>query len=714
MQKLIKFIQQNIFLMALLAFSILILFINIKINSFRYTNLDYGKFDLGNMSQMLWNTLHGRFMYLTDYFGTNLPRWAMSHVDPILLLFLPIFIIFQHPMSLVYSQIILIIFSSYLIYKIAYLELKSKFAASIFGISFLSYPAIGFILAITGFHGVSAAIPFFLGAFYVFEKAYKEKNFTKKNIVLFWILLVITMSGKEQLPLYIVFYGIFILLFRNDYFKTKDTKLKKINLKNLKPIFQTLTGKLALSMILVGSLWFYLAFFVIIPANAHFRTEGYTEFAKSLNLGEGETRDVALPNYFLSRYDAFGESYVEIAMNMALKPSLATKVFFGGDKLDNLNKTFGPLAYMPLVYPPLLAIALPDLAINYLTSAGGIGTAEISNHRISMIIPVLFLASIYAISFLSLWLNSVFKKLNTKIFIISLSLIILGSNIYMSYYSNNPVFMWLTQAVVKRVFAKTDTEILKEKLNVGDVVKLSPLESKDRECAQKIINIIPKEASVSGPDYLGAHLSMRETYAIFPALYNKADYVIVDVFSKKILNILDVDLNLINDVMEKIIKDENYKLVTGCGNLFVFKNVGPHNVQTLLPLQERYKYDEKVNLEFFQSLYVVDYSVPLEFTKGNDHNLMFTYIKREGEGSLDDFVMFLTFINKNTGEMYQTVNLPSFGIKQPQDWKKNRYYTENVDSVLPEFLDSGNYLLFLGMDNEVRTRSMYLGEVKIK
>ncbi len=142
--------------------------------------------------------------------------------------------------------------------------------------------------------------------------------------------------------------------------------------------------------------------------------------------------------------------------------------------------------------------------------------------------------------------------------ILFFSTIVLGSNVYMTFYANNPVFLWLDQALKKKVFAKTvDSEIELDKLKPLDVVRLSELEEKDRECARKIVNMIPEKASVSGPDYLGAHLSIRETYAIFPALYKDADYVIVDVFSRKLLNILDLDLDLDKEIDKRMIFSRN-------------------------------------------------------------------------------------------------------------------------------------------------------------
>jgi hypothetical protein len=284
----------------------------------------------------------------------------------------------------------------------------------------------------------------------------------------------------------------------------------------------------------------------------------------------------------------------------------------------------------------------------------------------------------------------------------------------MTFYSNNPVFLWLDQAIKKKVLAKTvDSEVDVKSLKVGQVVRLSELEEKDRECARKIVELIPDKASVSGPDYLGAHLSLRETYAIFPALYNEADYVIVDVFSKKLLSILNINVDLSRDVVENLMKSDQYKLVTGCGNLFVFKHVGTHVKPTLMPLQERFEYKEKMDLLLFQSLYVVDYKIPSSVTRGASENATFVYIKRD-KNSLNDYVTFTSLVNSKTGEVYQMANLPSFSILKPGEWTEDRYYIEDVELAIPEFLETGKYKLFMGIGNNIRTRSLYLGDIEIK
>ena len=679
-----KLSTDKIYIILLIAFSAGLFALTVRMNYFRYTNFDFGKFDLGNMTQMVWNTLNGRFMYLTDYFGTNLPRWAMSHVDPILVLFVPIFALFPHPLTLVFSQLFLVIFSSLIIYKIGRLELKTHFGAFLIGVAFLFYPAIGFLIAWTGFHGVTAVIPFFLLAFYQLEKMYKKDIFDKKGLVLFWIFLILMMMGKEELSTVVFMYGIFIFFMRNQ-------------------------KKLGIIVSAVGLLYFLITFFVIIPYYSKYRIEGYKKFTQELQLDTSLSKNVIKPNYFLSRYSGFGNSYSEVILNMALNPKKVVKVIFSGDRRDNFRMTLAPMAFTSVLNPYILALTLPEFIINYSTTEGGIGTSEIYNHRISMIIPILFLSSIFGISIFS----SFFRKKEALVSLI-LCVLVLSSNVYTSLKYENPVYLWLIQSVKKRIaFAKVDNAIASKKdMKIGEVVRLSKLETKDRECANKIVNLIPKTASVSGPDYLGAHLAKRETYAIFPALYTSADYVIVDIFSQKIFRILDLDISIVRDVVGDVIKNENYELTNACGNLFVFKKVGPHGKTKLLPFQEKFVYPEKFSYLIMQSIYVVDYSLPKTFTRNNSSDVKFSYVRRGGD-NLGDYFLFMSFVNEDTGEIYQVANLPSFGLAQMRDWKEDNYYLEDLQIVLPEYLIKGQYKVFVGMSNNVKTRSLYLGEVNV-
>ena len=709
--KIRDFIKNNFYTITLSFFIIINFLVALKLNIFRYNNFDFGKFDLGNMTQMAWYTLHGKFMYLTDYFGSNVPRWSMSHVDPLLALFVPIFAIIPHPLTLVISQLILVLLSTFLIYEIACLELNSKFSACLIGLAYLLNPSMGFINGTMGFHAVTAAIPFFLGAFYLFENMYKENTFTKKNVIIFWVLLVLTMAGKEQIPLYIFMWGIFIILFRT----TLPGKIRVTKEWSLKFLEQK-TAKIGLSMIVVGLLWFVTAFFIIIPKYSHVRVESYQKFLNSLNIEFETGSDVTMENYFLSRYDDFGDSYGEIMLNMILNHGKTIRAFFSGDRLDSLDRTFRPVSYLPLENPAMLLISLPDFLINYLVTTSGLGVEDIENHRISMIIPVLFVSSIYAISLLTGIFESLLPKIKKykKFTIIALAFLILYSNFDTAVKYNNPMYLWFTQAVKRRIFASREVDGKKlSDLEVGEVVKLPDLDIKDTKCAHAIINLIPDEASVSGPDNLGDNLSLRETYAIFPALWDEADYIIVDVQSRKLLTILNLNVNIIKNLTESLISSEKYNLIMACGNLYLFEKGTLHETTSILPIQERYYYPTKYDFEILDLIKVVDFEIPEKVKRENLSKGKMVYQKINNEG-MDGFILYMTYVNKDTGEIFQVANLPSFAILIPEDWSKNMNYIEDIDIALPSYVDSGVYHVFFSLSNKVKMRSMYLADIIVE
>mgnify|MGYP001380124544 CR=1 FL=1 len=706
-----QFINKNFYLLAVVAFSCVNFFVALKLNTFRYNNFDFGKFDLGNMTQMVWYTLNGKFMYLTDYFGSNVPRWSMSHVDPLLALFTPIFAVFPHPLTLVVSQLFIVVFSSILIYAIANLELKSKLSAFLISLAYILNPSMGFINGTMGFHAVTAAIPFFLGAFYLFEKMYKENSFSKKGLICFWILLVLTMAGKEQIPLYIFMWGIFILFFRSmgaGPFKFKKSWFGEF--------FKQKTAKTGLSMAIVGLFWFITAFFIIIPKNSHYRIESYEKFIDSLGIEIDANSDVTMENYFLGRYNDFGNSYTEIIKNMIVNHPRLIRVFFSGDRLDSLDRTFKPVSYLPFANPAMLLISAPDFLINYLVTEEGLGVEEVENHRISMIIPVLFVSSIYAISMLREIVFALGPKLKKyyPVPAVILSVLLLFSSYQTSVEYNNPLYLWFKQAILRRVSADLDLgdKNLSE-LEVGDVVKLPDLDLKDVKCANAVISHIPDDASVSGPDNLGDHMSMRETYAIFPALWNEADYVIVDVQSRKLLGILGLNKNIIKDLTESLVSTEKYDLVMACGNLYLFKKGEPGERTGLIPIQERFEYPAKYDFEILDLIRVVDFSIPDEVTREKVSKGQLVYQKMNNDG-MDGYLFYVTFVNKETEKIFQVANLPSFAFLGPSDWTKNLYYVEDVDIALPAYVDPGDYSVFFSLSNKIKMRSMYLGDVSVK
>jgi len=690
-----KKIISDKYLLILVFYSLIVFGSMVKINLFRYENFDMGKFDLGNMTQMSWYSLKGKFMYLTDYFGSNVPRWSMSHVDPILIIFIPLFFLIPHPLTLVFAQNILIILGCFFIYKISLMKTNNKIFSLSISLAYLTYPALGFVLAWTGYHGVSPAIFFFLWFTYLFFKFDEEKrDLVFSDYLKLITLLVITLSGKEQISLYFVLFGAFMFL---------TSKYKK----------------LGIGISIFSLIWFIVCFFVIIPNNAHYRIESFEKFSNELGISKEDIPNLYSSNYFLSRYSEFGDSYSEIIKNMVLNPVKTASVFLSGDKIDNLYLTFGPLLFLPILMPLFLLISFPDFLINYSTTQGGIGTSEIYNHRISMIIPVLFVSLILGFSFLKRFLGYFTKEKYINIALSILGFVIFINTFYFSYYvgEKNPIFSWIVSAIEKRVLAKSDTSVLKKNMKVGDIVRVDPLENNDRECVRKILDRIPPKVSVSGPDFMGSHLAQRETYAIFPAGKNTSDYLIVDIFSQKLLKILELNVELNRDFVQDTLKNKNYDLEFICANLLVFKKHDgeklPSNPDDLMPFQIYKNYQEKYNFPIFNDLVLVDFKFNEEMNLNSNAQVSYVFTKK-GSKSLSGFVSFTTLVNKETGNIFQFANYPSFAYSSLNSWETDKYYSEEISFILPSYLEKGKYFLFVGIDNKINSRSVYLGEVNLK
>src|SRR5205823_4599595 len=66
-----------------------------------------GRFDLGNMVQTVWSTAHGHFLRMTDLHGDQISRLA-AHVDPILVLFVPLWWLWPSPQLLLVVQALVV------------------------------------------------------------------------------------------------------------------------------------------------------------------------------------------------------------------------------------------------------------------------------------------------------------------------------------------------------------------------------------------------------------------------------------------------------------------------------------------------------------------------------------------------------------------------------------------------------------------------------
>jgi uncharacterized membrane protein len=259
-------------------------------------------YDLSNMDQTLWYTLHGHFFSLRD------PEEIVSrfsiHADLILILLSPLYFIKDDIRMLLASQSIILALGAIPVYFLSLRLLKSKLISLVITIAYLLNPGMEWT-NIYGFHGVSLSITFMLSAFYF---AYVKKW---KWYGLFILLALLT---KEQISLNVAMLGLAI------FFVFKERRVGFVTF-------------------VVGVLWFFAMIYIVTP---YFTPKG----AHWALVAYGET------NFFkiITRF---------------MNPSVFIQTFLLDKVTINYYMLLlKPFAFMPILGLPWLFLSAPALAIN--------------------------------------------------------------------------------------------------------------------------------------------------------------------------------------------------------------------------------------------------------------------------------------------------------------------------------------------------------------
>lgn len=326
------------------------------ISFLRFENYYTGRFDLGNMEQTVWNTVHGHIFEFTNPNGTTIVSRLAFHADLLLVLLTPLYALWQDPRTLLFLQVLVTGSGAFFIFKISEKIGLIKPLSFVFSALYLLNPSLQRSI-IYDFHAVTLGTTFLLGAFYaILQKKY-------------WIFLLFAfLAGisKEQIWAIIALMGGYIVLLQSKY-------------------------KIGLITIVVSSTLFYLFIWVIIPSFS-----GSEHFALSYYAGGEVGGPTSLIRQFLTSPDkTFG---------LLTDPA----------RLDYLNALFAPLGYLTLAAPLLLIFAGPDLAINLLSSKPQL--YQIYYQYTAAITPFLFIAAIFGAK----WLLAKVKYLNPSMVIIYL------------------------------------------------------------------------------------------------------------------------------------------------------------------------------------------------------------------------------------------------------------------------------------------------------
>ena len=281
----------------------------------RYQSYHADAFDLGNMDQAVWNTLHGNpFRFTNRGLDTVGPPTRLAiHVEPIIFLIAPLYLLHAGPETLIVLQTLALALGALPLFLLGRRRLPAlPLVAAAIALAYLLTPEL-LGEALWDFHPIALATPLLLLAIWALD--------TRR-----WPIFVVAASlaalTKEDIALSLLPLGVYIAFWLG-------------------------RRRLGVGVILASLAWLALCFLVILPQN---------------NVG------VAGGNNYWYRYAWLGNTPHEALINLLTHPWLPVAYVFGDTArsgyLALLLRTGGGLG---IFAPALWICALPELAVNALS-----------------------------------------------------------------------------------------------------------------------------------------------------------------------------------------------------------------------------------------------------------------------------------------------------------------------------------------------------------
>ena len=312
------------------------------LSALRHDAYATGRFDLGNMVQAVWSTAHGHPLRMTDVHGDQISRLA-AHVDPILVLFAPLWRLWPSPQLLLVVQALVVALGALPVFLLARKHLRSARAGLGFALAYLLYPATGW-LTLNEFHPVALATSFLLFAFWYLDE---------DRLVPFALFAVAAAACKEEIALVVAGFGIWYALGRRRW----------------------AAGAVITA---VAGVWAAIAIAVVIP---HYNAGAESDF--------------------YGRYSEVGGSAGGILKTTVTHPLRIAEAAFSSRDLHYLLQLVAPLAGLCLLAPLVLVAALPELAINLLSSTTT--QTSIHFHYTAGLISPLVIAAVFGAKRIGRW-----------------------------------------------------------------------------------------------------------------------------------------------------------------------------------------------------------------------------------------------------------------------------------------------------------------------
>lgn len=433
--------------------------------------------DLGIMDQAIWSIWHGPFYHQTIcnpisdtncYSLAGIPRFAI-HFEPIMFPISLLYLVFPTPKTLLVLQTLVVASGAFPAFWLTRLRLRNEWAGVVIAALYLLYPAQQWA-TIFDFHAVTLTAALLLFVLYFM--------YTRRTVLLF-VFAILAMACKEEIPVVLAIYALWSIVFQRRY-------------------------RSGLALFLLGIVWTAVGLYVVHVSSP---------------LGH---------SLLTSRLSYLGNSPVHVALHILRHPiSIIKQHVFEHAHFLYLRGLFAPTAYLALLAPWIWVLAVPTLGLNLL-SADPSMYSGLYQYDAEMV-PVFIFATIEALVLL-LWLvQEVFAryhvwKEHTIHRVDGIVPVHVGQRGRMAHS------VLLIVLLVGILFSVTRADYYRGTMPFSQGFSWPVVTAHDA-LAQRFINMIPPNASVSAQSNLVPHISHRAYIYQFPYADKTAEYVFLDVTS---------------------------------------------------------------------------------------------------------------------------------------------------------------------------------------
>jgi uncharacterized membrane protein len=451
--------------------------------------------DFGIMDQAVWNTIHGNVLHQTicdsindtncgPVLGAGYTRFAI-HFEPILFPISLLYFIWSDPRILIVLQTVVVAIGAYPAFWLARLRLRNEWLAGIFALLYLIYPAQ--LQATTyDFHAVTLTAALLLFTLYFM--------YTRQTLW-FFVFAILAMACKEDIPLVIATFAFWSIIFQRRW-------------------------KSGLALTLFAVVWFIVATKVIMP---HFSPTGQAMLSArySATGGVGTIAKNVLfhPVTFLRTY-VFEPAHLAYIHSLLAPAGYIPKPHGGG------------IFYLPLLAPWILIMAVPSIAVNLLSSNPQQYTGLFQYN--AEIVPVIIFSTIEALVVVRWFVRICIASLaRRRVANVESAGLVTGLSSVASIQTGRWQRVAPT-ALTSLLLVAVMLSALRTDYYFHGQLPFSigfqwPQSSAHTALAQRFIDMIPPDASVSAQTKLVPHLSQRKSIYMFPYDDTHAEYIFLDV-----------------------------------------------------------------------------------------------------------------------------------------------------------------------------------------